>query len=240
MTHRPAHMEILVLLAPLLVLMHATARGQYYEEPEFRPSEARYLYAGAVRQDFSPRGSNAAPDSERIHYAKVMPMIGFRQGPVDLFFGYTKFNERGKSNTAMFLGTVISTELRMSGQPGSAFAIPLMVAADFARAESGGPERENFNIASFGLGVGLTYRVAAPGLDFSVRAGELVQFASQGLSTGTGFSAATLADASLILREIVLNGLALGYRFRYQTWSMSEERFNYQAVSHGPYLGILF
>ena len=188
----------------------------------------------------APTGSNAAPDSARIDYNRLMPMIGFRQGSVDIFIGYTKFNQRGKSNAAIFVGTVVSTEFPVSGRRGSTLIVPLMFAADYTKAESGGPERDNFNIASLGLGAGLSYRLSTDVLDFSIRAGELFQYATEGLSVGSGFSAATVADASLVLHEVVLNGLALGYRFRYQTWSMSEARFNYKTVSHGPYLGILF
>ncbi len=230
----------LPLFAALVVLGRSEARAQYYEEREYKPVEARYIYVGATRRDFAPQGSNTAPDSTRISYEKLMPMIGFRQGAVDFFFGYAKFDQRGQSNTTILVGTVVSTEFPVAGQRDNALVLPLMFAADYTQAESGGPERENFNIASVGLGAGLTYRLSTESLDLSIHAGELLQYASQGLSTGSGFSAATLGDASLILHEIVLDGLALGYRFRYQTWSMSDTQFNYRSVSHGPYLGLLF
>jgi len=235
-----AVIRTLLVLVLALAFVHGEAGAQYYEEPEYTPGEARYLYVGATAINFAPLGSNVAPDSERISFAKIMPMIGFRQGPVDLFIGYTKFDQHGKSNTAIVVGTVVSNEFAVSGRRGNGLMIPVMVAADYTKAESGGPERENFNIASLGLGAGLSYRLTSRSVDLSVRAGELFQFATEGLSTGSGFSAATVADASLVLHELVLNGIALGYRFRYQTWSMSDARFNYRAVSHGPYLGILF
>ncbi len=229
-----------MVLAGLLAMGLVQARAQYYEEREYKPPDARYIYVGAMQRDFAPRGSNTSPDSTTISYNKLMPMIGFRQGPVDLFIGYTKFDQHGKSNTTIFVGTVVSTEFPISGRRGNALVVPLMFAADYTKAESGGPERDNFNIASLGLGAGLAYRLSTQTVDFSVQAGELFQYATQGLSTGSGFSAATLADASLVLHEIVLGGLAFGYRFRYQTWSMSDAKFDYRAVSHGPYLGVLF
>ena len=233
-------LSAMAVLVGLLTVGPAGARAQYYDEREYRPLEVRYFYLGAMQRYFAPTGSNAAPDSARIDYNRLMPMIGFRQGSVDIFIGYTKFNQRGKSNAAIFVGTVVSTEFPVSGRRGSTLIVPLMFAADYTKAESGGPERDNFNIASLGLGAGLSYRLSTDVLDFSIRAGELFQYATEGLSVGSGFSAATVADASLVLHEVVLNGLALGYRFRYQTWSMSEARFNYKTVSHGPYLGILF
>jgi hypothetical protein len=45
----------------------------------------------------------------------------------------------------------------------------------------------------------------------------------------------------VLVRSIrVLEGLALGYRFRFQTWAMSNSRFNYRALVHGPFVGLLF
>jgi hypothetical protein len=70
---------------------------------------------------------------------------------------------------------------------------------------------------------------------------EFAQYSSEGFSVGTGFSAATMGDAVLQIRDVgILEGIAVGYRFRLQTWAMSEARFNYRSLSHGPYLGILF
>lgn len=230
-----------VLFALVWMLAHGVAHAQYYDdEREYRPLQARYVYVGAMQRDFTPLGSNQAPDSSRIRYQRLMPMIGFHQGSVDVFFGYTTFDQNGESRSAIFLGTTVSTEIPLSGGRSNALLFPLMFAADFTKAESRGPERESFNIASVGLGAGLKYRLATEALDFTVHAGELIQYSLEGLSTGSGFSAATLADASLIVRDAVLDGIVLGYRFRYQTWSMSNKRLNYRVVNHGPYLGILF
>lgn len=230
----------LLALAGLWALGTGELHAQYYQEREYKPSEARYIYVGAMQRDFAPRGSNTAPDSTRISYNELMPMIGFRQGPVDIFVGYTKFDQHGNSRATIFVGTVVSTEFPVSGRRKSALVVPLMFAADYSKAESSGPQREDFNIASLGLGAGLKYQLSTESLDFSVHAGELFQYSTQGFSIGSGFSAATLADASLVLRDVLFSGIALGYRFRYQTWSMSDGKFNYRATTHGPYLGILF
>jgi hypothetical protein len=227
-------------LAALFAIGFTPARGQYYEEREYRPTDTRYIYLGAMKYDFAPRSSNTAPDSMRINCNKLMPVIGFRQGPVDIIVGYTRFDQRGNSNAAIFVGTTVSTELPIAGRRGSALVVPIMIAADYTKAESGGPQREDFNVASVGLGAGLKYQLSTESVDFSVHAAEVLQYATEGFSVGSGFSAATLGDATLVLREVILNGIALGYRFRYQTWSMSDAQFNYRAISHGPSIGILF
>jgi hypothetical protein len=61
------------------------------------------------------------------------------------------------------------------------------------------------------------------------------------LNARTGFSGAVVADAAALVRGLGLGeGLVLGYRFRLQTWSLSDPRFNYRALAHGPYLGVAF
>src|SRR5512146_2893650 len=152
--------SILGVLVGMLALGRGMATAQYYEEREGRPVESRYIYLGVMQRDFQPMRSNAAPDSVRIGFTKAMPMIGFRQGPVDIFVGYSKFDQRGKSNDAIFVGTVVSTEFPVSGRKGNGLAVPLMFAADYTKASSGGPQREDFNVASLGLGVGLKYQLS--------------------------------------------------------------------------------
>lgn len=219
----------------------AQAPAQYTEQREYAPSEARYITLGFSNRDFSPIGSNALPDSLAIRYKRVMPMVSFRQGAVELFFGYTTYTLSGSSKSAIFFGGRFGTEVPIVGRRSSALLFPFQLAADFTKAEGIGPSREDFNVASVGIGAGLKYRYVNGGLEFSIGADELAQYSSEGFGIGTGFSAATVGDATLLLRNVdIVDGLVIGYRFRLQTWSMNETKFNYQSVSHGPYVGVLF
>jgi len=38
----------------------------------------------------------------------------------------------------------------------------------------------------------------------------------------------------------VFKGLTFGYRFRYQSWSISDPRLDYTSTFHGPYIGAMF
>jgi hypothetical protein len=211
------------------------------EPREYESADLRVASAGVFWRDFSPRGSNTAPDSVAIRYNRLMPFIGFRQGLFDVSFGYTTYSQRGVSRAALFLGTTVSQELVLTGSRSGALLLPLLLSADFTKAEAGGPERESFNIASVGLGTGLKYRVVSRAVDASISAAGIAHYAIEGLSTGTGFSGVVALDASALFRTIPIGeGLALGYRFRLQTWSMSDPKFDYRAVSHGPYLGVAF
>lgn len=225
----------------LASLLPSLAVSQYDESPEYAMSEARMVTLGVLQRDFRPRGGNSAADSIVIDYRRLMPVVAFRQGPVDLMVGYTTYSLGGTSRSAILLAASASRDVPLAGKRPSALVVPLTLAADFTKAEAKGLERDNFNIASIGLGAGLKFRYSSPSLDLAIQVVQSAQFSSEGFGTGTGFSALTVADASIQLRRIgVLDGIALGYRARYQTWSMSNSNFDYKSLSHGPYLGILF
>ncbi len=216
-------------------------RAQYDQPRDYAPLEARFGAAGVIHSEFTPRGGNSAADSLVIRYAAWMPVVSFHQGPVEIMFGYTRYTLRGSSRTAIHFGTVVTNDFPLSASRSHALAVPVCVAADFTKAESTGAERDNFNIASLGLGAGLLYRLSGTGADLRLRALGIVHYSFEGLSTGSGSSSVIQADASLLLRFVhVGEGIALGYRFRLQNWSLSSEQFNYRAVTHGPYIGILF
>ena len=219
----------------------AQSFAQYYEQREYAPSEARYIALGFVEREFAPRGSNSLPDSLTIHYQRAMPIISFRQGTAEFFFGYTTYTLSGSSKSAIIFGARYGAEVPIVGRRSSALLFPLQLAADYTKAEGIGSSRENFNIASVGIGGGLKYRYVNSSTDFSIGVEELGQYSTEGIGIGNGFSAATLGDAVLMLRDVgPLDGIVIGYRFRLQTWSMNEHNFNYRSVSHGPYLGIMF
>lgn len=223
------------------MLAAVPVRAQYDEPREYSAGEARFAAAGVVLRDLAPRSGNTAPDSLAIRFTAYMPMVSFHQGPFELGFGYTRYTLNGSSRSSVYVGTTLSNELPVTAGREHALAVPICLSADFTKAEATGVERDNFNTASIGLGVGLRYRYMGRGTEGSVRVIALAHYSFEGLSTGNGSSTGILADAGLILRSVHIgDGIAIGYRFRYQQWSMSDTRFRYRAVHHGPYLGVLF
>jgi hypothetical protein len=224
-----------------IFLLAGNMNAQYLDTREYELTEARYLAVGFVTRDFAPRASNVLSDSLSIRFNRIMPMISYSQGPAEFYFGYARYQLAGNSKTTILFGGRYGTEAPLVGHRHNVLALPIQLAADYTKAEGLGPSRETFNIASVGLGLGLKYRYVTPGIDLSISAMEFAQYSSEGFSVGTGFSAATMGDAVLQIRDVgILEGIAVGYRFRLQTWAMSEARFNYRSLSHGPYLGILF
>ncbi len=214
--------------------------AQYYEPPEYAPSSARLLTAGAMQSEFTPRGSNPVDDSLGISYNTLVPFVGFRQGPVDLSVGYSTYRLRGATQSTVFARMVVSFEFKLVGERPSALVLPVVIAGDYTKAEGGGTSRSDFNIGSVGIGAGLKYRYYGGGTDFSIQIAQLIHYSFEGFGTMHGYSAATLVDAVLLLPGVlVLDGVAIGYRFRYQTWSMTDDLFDYRYVTHGPYVGVL-
>jgi hypothetical protein len=206
----------------------------------YEPFESRYLSAGILQQDFRPHAANAEPDSVAVRYRTLMPVIGFHQANFDILFGYTRYSLGTSRHSSVFLGTAASSDFPIAGRRPSALVMPILLAADFTKAEAHGAERDNFNVASIGLGTGLKYRIVTPGLDFSIFAVAIAHFSFEAYSGGTGFSGVALGEATLVLRDIrVLDGVVVGYRFRLQSWSMSDDRFSYRSLSHGPYIGVM-
>lgn len=221
-------------------MLAVVARAQYETPREYTLQEARYLSAGAMMRDFAPRTGYTGGDSLAIAFTSWMPMLGYHQGMLDAQFGYTRYTLKGETRTSIFFGTTVSNELPLvRGQP-AALVVPVMLSLDYTKAESPGAGRDHFNVASLGLGAGLKLRLMSPGTEFSAHAVGIYHYSFEGFNTGNGSSVALAGEASLILRTIhIADGIVVGYRFRYQTWSLADGRLNYRVTTHGPYVGVL-
>jgi len=230
------------MLAALVLMAAPASRGQYMEQPRtYVPSDARYLSAGFYERDFRPRGTNDAPDSLAIRYTRVMPVVGFRQGPIEFLFGYTTYDLDAASRSAIYFGVTFSGDYVIAGSREQALVLPLMVDADFTKSESAGSLHDNFNVGSVGLGTGLKYRINGEAVDFWVSAVAIIHYSFDGYNLETGSSPAAVAEAVAVLPGIgILDGLAVGYRFRYQAWTLGGGRYDYKTVNNGVFLGVLF
>jgi len=171
----------------------------------------------------------------------VMPLVGFRQGPVDFLFGYTTYDQRGVSCAGIFFGATFTGEYVLAGSREQALILPFLVAGDYTKSESAGGLHDNFNVGSIGVGTGLKYRLSGESVDFSLLAAGLIHYSFDGYGLDTGSSPAAVGEALVLLPEVgLLNGLALGYRFRYQSWNFGNGRYDYKTVNNGVFLGVMF
>jgi hypothetical protein len=236
-------MKTIMLRATILLslcFVSSTLHAQYYEQP-YEQASNRFVHAGFLQRDFEPRASNALPDSLTINYGRIMPTIGFRQGLVDITFGYTRFSLRGDNKTSVFAAVNVGNEFPITFGRTHALLIPLIISSDYTRADNTGGDKENFNIGSLGIGAGMKYRYRQPRFEFALHAAQAIHWSFEGFSTGNGFSAATIGEALFTFRDaLLLDGITLGYRFRYQTWNMNNDKFNYKSLSHGAFVGVMF
>jgi hypothetical protein len=170
-----------------------------------------------------------------------MPTVGYRLGLVDVTVGYTRFSLRGASRTALFIGLVVGRELPLAHDDAGGLLLRLLVSSDYTRTENTGGDKEDFIVGSAGIGAGLTFRLRRRGWEFSLAAAQAVHGSFETFSTGIGFSAATTGEALLLLHDVLLfDGVAIGYRVRYQTWNMNNAKFDYKSLSHGAFVGVMF
>ncbi len=230
------------VLCGAVLCLAARAPAQYDEAEEFGPLSDRSIEAGLVQHDFRPQGTNPTSDSLRIRFQSLMPILAFHQGPLDLSFGYAGYTLHGMGRSSVFVAATFAREAPIAGgRGGGRLLLPLLVSLQYTKAEALGTDLDNFNVASLGIGGGLKYRQSGDLMEFSVEGDVIAHYSFEGYSTTSGFSAAGIANVRVVLRSIhVLRGIVLGYRFRYQTWSMSDSRFNYRSLFHGPGIGVLF
>jgi hypothetical protein len=223
-----------------LALVAATGRAQYDAPREYAPVEIRYLSVGAMPREFAPREGFPGGDSLAIRYNVWMPVVGFHQKLVDVMIGYTRYTIRGATRSAAFVGLTMGNDVPLVMARPLSFVLPLVIAVDYTKSQGPGVEREDFNMASVGVGTGLKVRVSTPGTEFNAYGVGAYHFSFEGLNTGHGSSAAFIAEASLVIRTFdIVDGVVIGYRFRHQTWNAADGRLNYRVTTHGPYIGVL-
>lgn len=237
----PIPMKLNILLALAMTVPSATPLSAQYYERTFDAPSNRFVHAGFFHREFRPRWSNTQPDSLRIDYTRIMPTIGFRQGLIDATIGYARYALRGQDRTSVFVSVTVGNEFPLAFSPTHALLLPIMIASDYTRSDNTATDKEDFNIGSIGIGAGLKYRFRQPRFEFTVHAAEAIHWSFEGFSTGSGFSAATTAEALFLFRNaLLLDGIALGYRVRYQTWNMNNDAFDYRSFSHGAFVGVMF
>jgi hypothetical protein len=231
------------LAGAFIFVCAADAAVAQYLEPtrSYTPMEARFLSGGIFARQFRPRSSNTTPDSLAVSYTRVMPFIGFRQGPVDFIFGYTTYDLHGASRSAIYFGFSYTGDYVLVGNRERALVLPFLVDADFTKSESAGSLHDNFDVGSLGIGTGIKFRSSGESVDFSVMAAAIIHYSFDGYSLQTGSSPAVVAEALVLLPQAgILNGLAFGYRFRYQAWTLGNGRYDYRTVNNGLFVGVMF
>jgi hypothetical protein len=218
-----------------------TASAQYIEPEEGLPLAPRFASVGAMWWTFGPLGSNPLPDSSAISFNRVAPLVSYRDGSLDLAFAYTTYTDGSGSHPALFFGGKYVQDIVLSGRRSTPLTLPLSVLVQFTKVQAGGPSRQTFNIGIAGLGAGLKYRTLSRQMQLWVEAGGIAAFAFDAYSMRNGFCGGAYGEAAALFGNVgPFAGIALTYRFQWQSWSMSSHEFNYRSFVHGPSLGVIF
>jgi hypothetical protein len=225
-------------LCGLVVLPGAVLRGQYIERDERTPGDlSRFIAVGVIRRDFTPMGSNTAPDSLRIRYGSLLPGVTFRQSGFEICLAYGRYTANGKRSEMVMLSSTYSNDLPLSGS--RALAASLIIGADYAKAGAGATVRDDFNLASVGIGLGLVSAPDVGRLKLSLSVHALMHLSYEAYSARSASSPAVLAGGTVLFPGGPIgDGLALGYRFRWQQWSTGGY-FDYRAVNHALFFGVI-
>ncbi len=232
------------IIGTLTVLLGAgipAGYAQYREEPARRAVEVQFVSGGYLQQNLRPRHSNALPDSAVISYDRLMPVLGLRQGVLDLLVGYARFSLRGRSRETILASAIFRQELPLGRTGKDGLSVPILLSTGFFRAQAAGPERTTLNVATVGVGLGVRGGFAGPASELWIEALGAVHYAVDGIGTGSGFSPVLAAEAGAFFPgALTFASLAAGYRVRLQSWSMSDSAYDYRLSSHGAYLGVWF
>lgn len=227
--------SIAAIAAVVCVVCSGGAHAQYDDPRLEPPAPARYAGLTIGQRQFSPQGAGI------IDFRSLVIGLVLHQEPLDVQFGYASYSLDNGDRTSLSLATVIGFDFPLKGPGRSGVFLPVMVTGDYTKAEVSGLQRDNFNVGSIGLGTGVKVRLAGEQWELEMRTGIAAQYSFEGFGVGTGFSPLLLGDATALIRSFpVLDGLAAGYRFRWQRWDMRTSAFDQRCLEHTVFLGVLF
>lgn len=206
-------------------------------------TEYRSLGISYNFQEFRAASSNALADSDRISFSADLPLLEFRQNNGRLAIGYQTFNDnkgKSKESFSIYGESFNDFPLGASKQTKAAFSIPVVVSANYMRAQAFNTSLEDFNIGSLGLGTGIKFKHFERSFGIQAFAIGSLYYASEGFSFGYGSQTSMCGEVQLIFSELIFRGLLAGYRFESQQWNMNNSDLDYRRQYHGVFIGFMF
>ncbi len=233
-------MKKLFFFIPLIVtIVQAQDFGYEYS----MLSEFRALGASYNTQKFTAQSSNSLSDSNRTIFSTAFPFIEYRQNNGRLGVGYQIFTDiHGKSKESFSVYAESQNDFPLGNEkPDKAsFFVPIVVSANYVRAESPNVTLKDFAIGSFGIGTGIKFKHFERSFGVQAFAVGSIFYASEGFSTEYGSQTSLSGEVQLIFSEILYQGLLIGYRFESQQWNMNDNALDYRRQYHGAFVGFIF
>ena len=214
---------------------------QFFEENYPSLSDFRSVGLSGVTQDFSPRSGNAQPDSAKIHFTAPLFAAEYRQMGLRVALGYSsyKFNSNARSEISFSAESITDVAL-VRDRDGGNFFLPVILSTSFIQAGGSTNSSKDFNVANVGLGTGLKFKRISESFGVQITGVGVLYYSTAGFSIESGSSTAVIAELQFLIREVIGEGMTVGYRFETQAWSMTDKKLNYSRQFQGPFLGIFF
>jgi hypothetical protein len=214
---------------------------QFFDESSHSLIDFRSIGAAAAAQEFKPRGGNTQPDSSRISFNTPLFLAEYRQMGLRVAFGYSSFRFNDDTRSAISLSAESVTDISfVRDRDGGNFFLPLILSTSFVQAGGSTNSSKDFNIANIGLGTGLKFKRISEDFGVQLTGVGVLYYSTAGFSVESGSSTAVIAELQFLFREIIGEGITVGYRFETQAWSMTDKKLNYSRQFQGPFLGIFF
>ena len=227
----------------LMLILVTTSRVwcQFFEENYPSLSDFRSVGLSGVTQDFSPRSGNAQPDSAKIHFTAPLFAAEYRQMGLRVALGYSsyKFNSNARSEISFSAESITDVAL-VRDRDGGNFFLPVILSTSFIQAGGSTNSSKDFNVANVGLGTGLKFKRISESFGVQITGVGVLYYSTAGFSIESGSSTAVIAELQFLIREVIGEGMTVGYRFETQAWSMTDKKLNYSRQFQGPFLGIFF
>lgn len=228
-----------IFLLYLLIFLQLHAQDFGYERTSV--NDFRSVGASFLLQEFSARRTSTLPDTLQIQFSTPLPCIEYRQMNLSAALGYQTYQLQGKQRSALSVSLQQSNDFLLSGDShSSALYLPIMFSTNFVRAEGIPGKMRNFEVGSVGLGTGLKYQFITPGFGFQIFGIGTYHYSTAGFGTEYGNQLALQAEAMCILPDILFNGIIFGVHIEKQEWNLNGVQLDYQRISRGLFLGVMF
>jgi hypothetical protein len=233
--------KIFFSLIVLVLVPFAAAQDFGYEYAAL--SEYRAVAVSYNLQKFSALPSHPPVPLGPISITSPLPCIEFRQNTGRLAIGYQTYSDsttRSKESFSVYAESHSDFSLTGSRKDQGYWFIPVIVGANYVRAQVPDATKEDFDVGSFGLGTGMKFKYFDRSYGFQAFVTGSLYYASEGFSTDYGTQTSIAGEVQLILPELLYDGILIGYRYESQQWNMNNNTLDYQRYYSGLFIGILF
>lgn len=226
-----------------LSVLVACAAAQDFGYEYTALSEYRAAAVSYNLQKFSASPSHPPVPLGPISITSPLPCLEFRQNSGRLAVGYQTYTDstaRSKESFSVYAESHSDFPFNGTRKDRGYWFIPVIVGANYVRAEVPDAAKEDFDVGSFGLGTGIKFKYFDRSFGIQTFVTGSLYYASEGFSTDYGSQTSVAGELQLILPEILYEGILIGYRYESQQWNMNNNLLDYQRYYSGVFFGILF